>query len=102
MLRETLRCVFRNGSLEVTGALTIPLGKKEAVEQLFYCCGKKNCLLQKPVWCNVQYPTCNEACKTIVEQDRRKVAEEFELRIVDKCESDLIKLNIDGVTKTIL
>ena len=100
------RCdvVFTKGSLclKVTGALTIPLGKKEAVEQLFYFCGKKNCLLQKPVWCNVQYPTCIEACKTIVEQDRRKVAEEFELRIVDKCESDLIKLNSNGVTKTIL
>ena len=93
--------VFTKGSLclKVTGALTIPLGKKEAVEQLFYFCGKKNCLLQKPVWCNVQYPTCIEACKTIVEQDRRKVAEEFELRIVDKCESDLIKLNSNGVTK---
>ena len=25
----------------VTAALTIPLGKKEAVEQLFYFCGKK-------------------------------------------------------------
>ena len=62
----------------------------------------KNCLLQKPVWCNVQYPACIEACKTVVEQDRRKVAEEFELPIVDKYESDLIKLNIDGVTKTIL
>ena len=59
----------------------------------------KNCLLQKPVWCNVQYPTCIEACKAVVEQDRRKVAEEFELRIVDKCESDLIKLNSNGVTK---
>ena len=32
---------FRNGSLEVTGALTIPLGKKEAVEQLVYFCGEK-------------------------------------------------------------
>ena len=82
------RCdvVFTKGSLclKVTGALTIPLGKKEAVEQLFYFCGKKNCLLQKPVWCNVRYPTCIEACKTVVEQDRRKVAEEFELPIVDE------------------
>ena len=35
--------VFTKGSLclKVAGALTIPLGKKEAVEQLFYFCGKK-------------------------------------------------------------
>ena len=36
--------VFTKGSLclKVTGALTIPLGKKEAVvEQQFYFCGKK-------------------------------------------------------------
>ena len=35
--------VFTKGSLcsKVTGALTIPLGKKEAAEQLFYFCGKK-------------------------------------------------------------
>ena len=82
------RCdvVFTKGSLclKVTGALTIPLGKKEAVEQLFYFCGKKNCLLQKPVWCNVRYPTCIEACKTVVEQDIRRVAEEFELSIVNE------------------
>ena len=39
--------VFTKGNLclKVTGALTIPLEKKEAVEQLFYFCGKKNCLL---------------------------------------------------------
>ena len=46
------RCdvVFTKGSLclKVTGALTIPLCKKEAVEQLFYFCAEKNCLLQKP------------------------------------------------------
>ena len=82
------RCdvVFTKGSLclKVTGALTIPLGKKEAVEQLFYFCGKKNCLLQKPVWCNVQYPTCIEASKTVVEQDIRRVADEFELPIVNE------------------
>ena len=82
------RCdvVFTKGSLclKVTGALTIPLGKKEAVEQLFYFCGKKNCLLQKPVWCNVRYPTCIEASKTVVEQDIRRVADEFELPIVNE------------------
>ena len=35
--------VFTKGRLclKVKGALTIPLGKKEAVEQLFYFCGKK-------------------------------------------------------------
>ena len=35
--------VFTKGSLclKVTGALTIPLGKKEAKEQQFYFCGKK-------------------------------------------------------------
>ena len=35
--------VFTKGSLclKVTGALTISLGKKEAVEQPFYICGKK-------------------------------------------------------------
>ena len=35
--------VFTKGNLclKVTGAITIPLGKKEAVEQLFYFCGKK-------------------------------------------------------------
>ena len=42
------RCdvVFTKGSLclKVTGALTIPLGKKEAIEQLFYFCGKKKLL----------------------------------------------------------
>ena len=68
--------------LNVTGALMIPLGKKEALEQL-YLWGR-NCLLQKPVWCNIQYPTCIEACKTIVEQDIRRVAEEFELPIVNE------------------
>ena len=39
------RCdiVFANCSLtlKVTGALTISLGKKEAVEQLFHFCGEK-------------------------------------------------------------
>ena len=39
------RCdvVFTKGSLwlKVTGALTISLGKKEAVEQLLYFCGEK-------------------------------------------------------------
>ena len=48
------RCdvVFAKGSpcLKVTGALTITLGKKEAVEQLFHLSGKKSCSLQKPVW----------------------------------------------------
>ena len=82
------RCdvVFTKGSLclKVTGALTIPLGKKEAVKQLFYFCGKKNCLLQKPIWCNVRYPTCIEASKTVVEQDIRRVADEFELPIVNE------------------
>ena len=36
--------VFTKGSLclKFTGALTIPLGKKEAAEQLFFFCGKKN------------------------------------------------------------
>ena len=38
----------------------------------------------KPVWWNVRYPTCIEACKTVVEQDRRRVAEKFELPIVDE------------------
>ena len=35
--------VFIKGSLylKVTGALTIPLGKEEAVKQLFYFCRKK-------------------------------------------------------------
>ena len=35
--------VFTKGSLclKVAGALTIPLRKKEAVEQLFYFCGEK-------------------------------------------------------------
>ena len=78
--------VFTKGSLclKVTSALTVLLGKKEAVEQPFYFCGKKNCLLQKPVWCNVRYPTSIEVCKTVVEQDRRRVAVEFELPIVDE------------------
>ena len=78
--------VFTKGilCLKVTGALTIPLGKKEAVEQLFYFCGGKNCLLQKPVWCNVQYSTCIEASKAVVEQDIRRVADEFELPIVNE------------------
>ena len=39
------RCdvIFTKGSLclKFTGALTIPLGKKEAAEQLFYICGKR-------------------------------------------------------------
>ena len=35
-------------------------------------------------WCNVQYPMCTKACKTIVEQDMRRVAEKFELSIVDE------------------
>ena len=40
--------VFTKGSLclKVTGALTISLGKKEAVEQLFYFCGKKMLTLE--------------------------------------------------------
>ena len=47
------RCdvVFTKGSLclKVTGALTIPLGKKEAVEQLFYFCGEKKLLTAEAI-----------------------------------------------------
>ena len=45
---------------------------------------EKHCLLQKPVWCNVRYPTSIKACKAVVEQDIRRVAEEFELPIVNE------------------
>ena len=97
------RCdvVFTKGSLclKVTGALTIPLGKKEAVEQLFYFCGEKNCLLQKPVWCNVQYPMCIKACKTVVEQDIRRVAEEFEFPIVNEIRKCFNQIDLDNFVK---
>ena len=73
--------VFTKGSLclKVTGALTIPLGSKEAVEQLFYFCGIKNRLLQKPFSCNVRYSAT--LLMSVVEQDIRRVAEEFELPV---------------------
>ena len=97
------RCdvVFTKGSLclKVTGALTIPLEEKEAVEQLFYFCGEKHCLLQKPVWCNVRYPTCIEACKTVVEQDIRRVAEEFEFPIVNEIRKQFNQIDLDNFVK---
>ena len=50
--------VLTKGSLclKVTGALTILLGKKEAVEQLFYFCGKNiaYCRSQSGVTCGTQ------------------------------------------------
>ena len=50
--------VLTKGSLclKVTGALTILLGKKEAVEQIFYFCGKKiaYCRSQSGVTCGTQ------------------------------------------------
>ena len=80
--------------MKVTGVLMILFGKKEAVEELFYFCGKKNCLLQMPVWCNFRYPTCIEACQTVAEEDITRVVEEFELPIITEIlkRSNLIDL----------
>ena len=74
-------------------------GKKESVEQLFYFCGEKNCLLQKPVWCNVQYLMCIKACKTVVEQDIRRVAEEFEFPIVNEIRKCFNQIDLDNFVK---
>ena len=59
----------------------------------------KNCLLQKPVWCNVWYPTCIEACKTVVEQDIRRAAEEFELSIVNEILKRFNQIDLDNFVK---
>ena len=43
-------------SVKVNVALTVPYGKTNAVEQVFYFCANKQCFNKAPKWCNVMCP----------------------------------------------
>ena len=75
---------------------TIPLGKKEAVVQLIYFCRKKiaYCRSQSGVTFGTQ-----SASKIVVEQDIRRVADEFELPIVNEIWERYVQLKIDVLRK---
>ena len=42
--------------LKVIGSLTVPLNRKDAVQQDFYFCPQKVCLSSMLIWLNVRYP----------------------------------------------
>ena len=83
---ETLWCCFykRQSLFEGYRCINDSIGEERGSRTTILFLWEKNCLLQKPVWCNVRYPTCIEACKTVVEQDIRRVVEEFELPILNE------------------